>query len=64
MDIAVIVAIISVIVNIIQVIQNLSLKEKLKQVKQDVGDNSDAVQQTHSGKGDNVNVGGNATIKK
>ncbi|GAA4458071.1 hypothetical protein GCM10023092_25830 [Rurimicrobium arvi] len=54
-------AIISIILNILQLLQNQSLKNKLH-AQQTVGNNSNPVQQTHSGHGHNVNAGGNVQL--
>ncbi len=54
-------AIISIVLNVIQLLQNQSLKKKLH-AQQTVGNNSNPVQQTHSGQGHNVNAGGNVKL--
>lgn len=50
------IALISLVVNFLQLRKNQELKNT---IKQNVGNNSTANQQTHLGDGDNVNVGGN-----
>lgn len=62
------IALLSLVVNIIQVFKNNQLKKEIKlnqrqdgHQNQQVGNNSTANQQSHSGNGDNINVGGNFT---
>lgn len=58
-----VIAFLSLIVNILQLQKNTDLKKKLTKSDQNVGDNSKASQQTHSGEGHNVKAGGNVDIK-
>ncbi|MNT83160.1 hypothetical protein D3C72_2229860 [compost metagenome] len=56
------IALLALIVNYLQLQQNNGLKEQLNKLNQNVRDNSSANQQTHSGQGHNINIGGNAHI--
>ena len=59
-----IIAFLSLLVNTLQLLKNSTLKKQNSALKQTVGDNSNAVQQSHLGKGDNISIGGNSNIKK
>jgi len=58
----IVIATLSLIVNFLQLRINSRLKKKIRSLEQCVGDNSNASQQTHSGRGNNINAGGNVSV--
>lgn len=62
---AVVIALISLVVNILQYLANKKLKKEIiNKTIQKTEDHSEGIQQTHSGKGNNVNIKGNVDIGK
>lgn len=59
-----VIALLSLVVNVLQLIKNNELRHQITNPAQIVGTNSKANQQTHSGQGDNININGNADIRK
>ena len=57
-----ILAVISLIVNILQYFKNADLKTQVS--KQNIGDNSEGTQQTHTGTGHNINTRGNVNVNQ
>lgn len=53
---------ISVIVNILQYFKNGELKKQVS--KQNIGNNSEGTQQTHSGTGHNISARGNVNVDR
>lgn len=59
----IITGVLSLGVNYLQLRKNNELKKKITIYQQQIGDNSKAIQQTHSGDGHNINAEGNVDIK-
>lgn len=58
-----IIALLALIVNVLQLFQNRKLKKVIIQI-QDSSSTNSSTKQTHSGKGDNITIRGNANITK
>lgn len=58
------IALLSLLVNILQLLKNTELKKQVSSAKQNVGDGSTSVQQTHSGNGNITNIGGDGVINQ